>query len=64
MSRSEFSPDLQRIADLVDRQPARVREIFHYLLVLMMVDDEKAKVVAMGTYAGRTFLSTPNKTVA
>ena len=50
-------PDLQRIADQVDAEPPHDREAVHYLLALMMmVDDERAKITQMRTHEGRTFL--------
>ena len=57
MATPGFPPDLQRIAEQVDAEPPHVREAVHYLLALMMVDDEKAKIMGMRTHEGRTFLT-------
>jgi len=45
----EFEPLLQNL----ESQPESVREIFHYALVLLMVDDEKARVLETYEEDGR-----------
>ncbi len=46
----ELPPALQHLADLHDQQPPEVRVLFHYCLILALIDDEKARFI--GTRVG------------
>jgi hypothetical protein len=40
----DLPPEFERLADLLSEQPAEVRDLFRYVLVLAMIDDEKAHI--------------------
>jgi hypothetical protein len=42
--RIDLPPEFEHLADLIGEQPAHVRDLFRYALVLAMIDDEKARV--------------------
>lgn len=39
---------------MIDRQPANVRELFQYALIMLMVEDGKAEIIEMEEVDGRT----------
>lgn len=47
-SEPDLPPEFEPILKLIQAQPENVRELFHYAIVLMMIDDERAHV--FGTY--------------
>ncbi len=53
MHSNDLPPEFQHIADLASQQPPQVRELFHYALVLVMIDDEKARVISTRQEDGR-----------
>lgn len=42
---------------MIDRQPASVRELFQYALVMLMVEDGKAEIIETKEVEGRTELT-------
>jgi hypothetical protein len=42
----DLPPEHQYVAELLGQQPSAVRDLFRYALVLAMIDDEKARVIA------------------
>lgn len=58
LTESHNLPDeLQDFAEMLDKQPANVRELFHYALVMLMVEDGKAEVIERQEIDGRTELT-------
>lgn len=49
--------ELQDLAEMIDRQPASVRELFQYALVMLMVEDGKAEIIETKEVEGRTELT-------
>jgi hypothetical protein len=43
---TDFRPALQTLAHLLDAQPEDVRELFHYSLAMLMVENGEAKITA------------------
>lgn len=54
--------EFQDFANLLSAQPPAVRELFRYALVVMMIDDEKARVTRTREEDGRDYWKV--KTVA
>ncbi len=63
---SDHSPEFRMFSRLVDGQPPRVREYFHYALAMLLVENRKAEViekrvidsrehVTFGTVSGELF---------
>ncbi len=53
---SEFPPGLATFSQIVDAQPVDVRELFHYALAMLLVEDSKATIVERRTIDGREWL--------
>lgn len=53
----ELPPEMQEVLDALSEQPAATREMFRYALVLMMIDDEKARVLDTQEEDGQTVLT-------
>lgn len=49
-----LSRELQDVAEVIDQQPANVRELFQYTLVMLMVEDGKAEIIETREVDGRT----------
>lgn len=47
-------PEFEPLLQLLERQPESVRAIFHFAMVLMMIDDEKARVMETYVENGQT----------
>ena len=54
---SQLPPEFERLAELVDQQPPRVREAFHFLLAVAMEEDSKATLINTAQVEGRTHYS-------
>jgi hypothetical protein len=52
----ELPPELQRVDDLLSKQPPGVRDLSRYLLVMSMVDAHKAKIVGARAMRGRHYV--------
>jgi hypothetical protein len=48
-SRFELPPELDAFASYLDAQLPNVRELFHYALAMLMIEDAKAKIVETHT---------------
>ncbi len=57
MTASSLPPDLAMLARIVDRQSPAARELFHYALVLMLIEDRKAEIVERQTVDGREWVT-------
>jgi hypothetical protein len=53
----DLPPGFERFADLLSEQPAEVRDLFRYALVLAMIDDEKAHVIGTRVEEERKWLT-------
>jgi hypothetical protein len=53
----DLPPEFERLADLLSEQPAEVRDLFRYALVLAMIDDEKAHITGTRIDGDREYLS-------
>jgi hypothetical protein len=53
----KLPPEVERVAEILSTQPPQVREVFRFALVLMMRDDEKARIVSRRTVDGREYLA-------
>lgn len=51
---TELPPEFEPVLQHLKSQPESVREIFHYAIVLMMMDDEKARVLETQEENGKT----------
>jgi len=54
---SDPTPELEPVAALVERQPAVVREAFHFCIAVAMEEDGRARLVNMAQVDGRTWYS-------
>ena len=50
-------PELEALGDLLDAQPASVREIFQYALTMLLIEDHKAAVIEQHTMDAREYLT-------
>ncbi len=57
MTASDLPPDLAMLARVVDRQSSAARELFHYALVLLLVEDGKAEIVKRRTVDEREWVT-------
>jgi hypothetical protein len=55
ISEPNLPPEFESLLNLLKGQPQTVRELFHYAVVLMMLDDEKARMVRTYQQDGKTF---------
>ncbi len=53
MSSATLPPDLAVLAGLVDARPPEMREVFHYAVVMLLVEDGKATIVERRTIDAR-----------
>lgn len=44
---NKLPAEFQAIADAVDAESPQLREMFHYALALVMIDDEQARIIGM-----------------
>ena len=56
MTQTDLPPDLAMLARIVDGQPPNVRELFHYALVMLLVEDGKAQIIEQRTIDARQWL--------
>jgi hypothetical protein len=54
-------PKWQAVADLLSEQPPAVRHLSHYLLLMSMVDEDKARIVGAYAMSGRHYLRIETK---
>ena len=59
---NELPPDLERLAALIEQQPPKVREAFHFCLAVALEESGKAKLINTAQVDGRTYYS--YKTIA
>ena len=52
-----LSPEFQPFPDLLDQHPTKSRALFRYVLVLAMIDDEKARVIGTRMEDGQEWLT-------
>ena len=45
MQIDKLPPEFEMLSRVVDAQPEDVRELFHYALTMLMVEDGKAKII-------------------
>ncbi len=57
MTASDFPPDLAVLARVVDRRSPAARELSHYALALMLIEDGKAKIVGRRTVDAREWVT-------
>jgi hypothetical protein len=57
LSPSDLPPEIEMLSRIVDGQPPDVRELFHYALTLLMVEDGKAEIVEQHTLDAREHLT-------
>ena len=50
---SDLPPDLAMLARIVDGQPPNVRELFHYALATLLIEDGKAEIIEQRTIDAR-----------
>jgi hypothetical protein len=53
MTASDLPQDLGKLACVVDLQSPAARELFHYALVLLLVEDGKAEIIVRRTVDAR-----------
>jgi len=51
---SDLPPNLERLAALIDQQPPRVREAFHFLLAVALEESGKSRLLNTAQIEGRT----------
>ena len=51
---NELLPGFERLAELMDQQPPRVREAFHFSLAVALEESGKAKLINAAQPEGRT----------
>ena len=51
----ELPPEIQHVADLLSKERPDVRELFRYVLVLAMIDDEKVHLISTRLEDGRAW---------
>jgi hypothetical protein len=49
-------PELEMFSRIVDGQPPNVRELFHYALTMLMIEEGKAEIVEQHTIDAREHL--------
>ena len=54
---NDLPPNLTMLARIVDGQTPDVRELFHYALVMLLVEDGKAQIIAQRTIDARQWLT-------
>ena len=54
---SDLPFDLEMLARIIDGQPSDVRELFHYALAMLLIEDGKADIVAQSTTDARQWLT-------
>ncbi len=57
MTESDLPPDLAMLARVVDRQSPAARELIHYALVLLLIEDGKAEIVERRTVDRREWVT-------
>ncbi len=57
MDQPDLPSELEALAQLLDTQPSPVRELFHYALVMLMIEKRKANVVERHIMDAREYLT-------
>ena len=57
MTQTDLPPDLAMLARIVDGQTPDVRELFHYALVMLLVEDAKAQIIEQHAIDARQWLT-------
>ncbi len=58
MTEPAFLPsDLRQVSELVGQQPVEVRELFHYALAMLLVENRKAHITHTEKRDGREYLT-------
>ncbi len=57
LSPSDLPPEIEMLSRIVDGQSPDVRELFHYALTMLMVEDGKAEIVEQHTIDAREHLT-------
>lgn len=53
----DIPPEMQSVLDALSAERPEVRAMWRYAIVLMMIDDEKARVVGTRTEDGHEFIA-------
>ncbi len=53
---TDLPPELDLFARILDGQPPQVREVFHYALAMLLVEDGKATIVEQRTIDARKWI--------
>lgn len=54
---SDLPPDLAMLSRIVDGQPPQVRELVHYVLVMLLIEDGKAAIIEQRTIDAREWIT-------
>ena len=54
---NDLPPEFERLAALIDQQPPKVREAFHFCLAMALEESGKAKLLNTAHVDGRTHYS-------
>jgi hypothetical protein len=57
MTAPDLPPDLAMLTHIVARQSPTARELFHYALVLLLIEDGKAEIIERQTVDGREWVT-------
>ncbi len=58
MTEPDYLPsEMRQVSKLVDQQPQEVRELFHYALAMLLVENRKADVTHVENRDGREYLT-------